>query len=142
MVGFTVAGYATLDGDNGYIDILHVSLNGTEVFSGTWDLGGGGASRVLLDLNGATVGTVSNQQLTISIPVALTLGANQLVISYESPTSFEGTGRAGFQGLGDEGWGLNALSVTGTTAPVPEPAPGLLLLAGLASLGWLAKRRG
>jgi len=138
QVDFTIAGYATLDGDNGYIDILHVTLNGTEVFSGTWDLGGGGANRVLLDTNGATVGTVSNQQLTISIPLTLAAGTNQLVFSYESPVTFEGTGRAGFQGLGDEGWGLNAVTVTGV---VPEPASGALLLAGLGVFGWLAKRR-
>lgn len=138
QVDFTLAGYATLDGDNGYIDILHVTLNGTEVFSGTWDLGGGGASRVLPDPNGATVGAVVNQQLAISLPLTLAAGANQLVISYESPTVFEGSGRAGFQGLGDEGWGLNAVTVAGV---VPEPAGSGLLLAGLGVIGWLASRR-
>ncbi len=141
LVDFTVAGYATLDGDNGYIDILHVVLNGTEIFSGTWDLGGGGANRVLLNTNGATLGTISNQQLSISIPLTLTAGSNQLVFSYESPASFEGSGRAGFQGLGDEGWGLNAVTVNGNLAPVPEPASGALLLGGLGALAWLAKRR-
>lgn len=138
QVDFTLAGYATLDGDNTYIDILHVTLNGTEVFSGTWDLGGGGASRVLLDTNGATVGTVASQQLTISIPLTLAAGSNRLVFSYESPTSFEGSGRSGFQGLGDEGWGLNAVTVAGM---VPEPAGSGLLLAGLGVVGWLASRR-
>ena len=138
QVDFTLAGYATLDGDNFWIDILHVSLNGTEVFSGTWNFGGGGTDRVLLDTNGATVGTVSGQQLTISIPLTLAAGSNQVVFTYESPTDFEGSGRAGFQGLGDEGWGLNAVTVTGT---VPEPASGALLLAGLGVFGWLAKRR-
>ncbi len=138
QVDFTLAGYATLDGDNGFIDILHVTLNGTEVFSGTWNLGGGGADRVLLDPNGATVGAVASQQLTISIPVTLVSGSNQLVFSYESPSSFEGSGRAGFQGLGDEGWGLNAVTATGV---VPEPAGSGLLLAGLGVIGWLASRR-
>jgi len=141
LVDFTVAGFATLDGDNGYIDILHVTLNGTEVFSGTWDLGGGGANRVLVNANGATVGAVSNQQLSISIPLTLTTGNNQLVFSYESPSVFEGSGRAGFQGLGDEGWGLNAVAVSGNLAPVPEPTSGALLLGGLGALAWLAKRR-
>ena len=139
-VDFTLAGYATLDGDNDWIDILHVSLNGNQVFSGTWDLGGGGINRVLLDPNGATVGTVSGHLLTISLPVLLAAGSNHLVFSYESPSSFEGVTRAGFQGLGDEGWGLNAATVTGT-APVPEPASGALLLAGLGVFGWLAQRR-
>ena len=140
-VDFTLAGYATLDGDNFWIDILHVTLNGSDVFSGTWDLGGGGINRVLFDPNGATVGTVASQQLTISIPVTLAAGSNHLVFSYDSPLSFEGVDRAGFQGLGDEGWGLNAATVTGAAAAVPEPTSGALLLAGLGVFGWLAGRR-
>lgn len=138
QIDFTVAGYATLDGDNGYIDILHVTLNGTEIFSGTWDLGGGGTNRLLLDTNGAMIGTVTNQQLTVSIPVTLAAGGNQVVFTYESPLVFEGSSRAGFQGLGDEGWGLNALTIAGT---VPEPAGSALLLAGLSVFGWLSTRR-
>ncbi|MBI3345615.1 MAG: PEP-CTERM sorting domain-containing protein [Burkholderiales bacterium] len=114
-VDFTLAGYATLDGDNDWIDILHISLNGNQVFSGTWDLGGGGINRVLLDPNGATVGTVSGHLLTISLPVLLAAGSNHLVFSYESPSSFEGVTR--------------------------EPASGALLLAGLGVFGWLAQRR-
>ena len=120
-----------------------MTLNGSEVLSGTWDIGGGGLSRVLVDPNGATVGVVNNstKELMISLPVTLAAGSNQLVFSYESPTSFEGSNRAGFQGLGDEGWGLNAVTVAGNTAPVPEPTSGALLLGGLGALGWLAKRR-
>lgn len=138
QVDFTLAGYGTLDGDNGYIDVFHLSLNGVEIFSGTWDLGGGGANRLLLDTYGATVGTAANQRLQVSIPVMLAAGENQIVFRYASPATFEGSSRAGFQGLGDEGWGLDGLTVTGT---VPEPAESAMLLAGLAVLGWLATRR-
>lgn len=143
QLAFTLAGYTTLDGDNFWIDILHVTLNGSEVLSGTWDIGGGGNSRVLVDPHGATVGIVNNatHELQISLPVTLASGSNQLVFSYESPLNFEGTARAGFQGLGDEGWGLNAVTVSGNLAPVPEPASGALLLGGLGALAWLAKRR-
>lgn len=143
QLAFTLAGYTTLDGDNFWIDILHVTLNGNEILSGTWDIGGGGLSRVLVDPNGATFGVVNNgtKELMISLPVTLASGSNQLVFSYESPTVFEGSARNGFQGLGDEGWGLNAVTVSGNLAPVPEPGSGALLLGGLGALGWLAKRR-
>lgn len=138
-VSFTLAGYNTLDGDNFWIDILQVTLNGSEVFSGTWNLGGGGLDRVLADPNGATVGSVVNQQISISLPLLLAAGSNELVFGYTSPGSFEGTARAGFQGAADERWGLNALTVTG---PVPEPAVGALWLAGLGALcGGLRRRR-
>ena len=55
-------------------------------------------------------------------------------MAYDSPLRFEGTDRAGPQGLGDEGWGLNRLRVTGVS-PVPEPGTMALWLAGLAGLG-------
>ena len=139
-VVFTLAGYGSLDGDNYYIDILQVTLNGSEVFSGTWNIGGGGADRVLFNPNGATVGGITGQQLSIMLPVALVAGNNDLVFTYTSPVKFEGIDRAGFQGVGDEAWGLNALTVTGIS-PVPEPASAAMLLAGLGMFGWAASRR-
>lgn len=137
-----VQGYATLDGDNFWIDILHVTLNGTEVFSGTWDLGGGGIDRndaPSFIPGGATVSkNAIAHTVDISLPVSLAAGSNSLVISYESPTTFEGIGRNGFQGLGDEGWGLNSVLVSS----VPEPATALLMLAGAGLVaGAVARRR-
>ncbi|HSW07936.1 PEP-CTERM sorting domain-containing protein [Aquabacterium sp.] len=132
-------GYATLDGDHFYIDILHITLNGTEVFTATFDLGGGGLDRVLLSPLGATaVKDSSTHTVDIVVPLSLAGGSNTLVIAYDSPTSFESVGRAGPQGLDDEGWGLNSVTVTGA---VPEPATALLMFGGLGLVGWLARRR-
>lgn len=135
-----VQGYATLDGDNNWIDILHIRLNGTEIFTGTWDLGGGGIDRVLFNPGlGSVVKNAAAHTVDITLPLTLASGSNSLVVAYESPSTFEGTSRAGFQGLGDEGWGLNSLTVTGA---VPEPAAALLFLSGLGLVaGWAAKRR-
>lgn len=130
-VSFQLQGYNSLDGDNFWIDILHVTLNGSEIFSASYDLGGGGTDRVLLDSLGATA-TKNGVTVDVSIPVSLLAGSNSLVIAYDSPFTFEGFDRAGPQGLNDEGWGLNTVLVTGA---VPEPATYLMCLAGLSVLG-------
>jgi len=134
LLSFQLQGYATLDGDHFWIDVLHVVLNGSEVFSLSFDLGGGGTDRVLLSLSGSSV--VKNgalQQVDVSLPISLLAGSNTLSLYYESPLSFEGSGRAGFQGLGDEGWGLNSVAVSA----VPEPGRIGLMLGGLGLLlGW------
>ncbi len=137
-ISLQLQGYGTLDGDNFWIDILSVTLNGTLLFSGTWDLGGGGTDRTLIDILGATVShNVANQTVDVSLPINFSAGSNTLVVAYDSPSAFEGTARAGSQGLGDEGWGLNSLSAVG---PVPEPAGPWLLLAGLGGIAALHRR--
>jgi PEP-CTERM motif len=134
-LSFQVQGYKTLDGDNYYVDILNLTVNGTPLFAGTWDMGGGGANRILLNPLEALVSYDANAHtVDVSLSVSLLDGSNTVSIAYDSPTSFEGNGRAGFQGLGDEAWGLNALTVSGI-APVPEPSAATLLLAGLAVMG-------
>ena len=143
-VTFELQVYTTLDGDNFFIDIFHLTVNGAEIFSGTWNLGGGGANRTLLDLTGATV-TISAPTKTVDIivPVTLVSGSNTVTFAYDSPTSFEGTSRAGPQGLGDEGWGLNSAVITGNAAVgvVPEVETYALMLAGLTVMGFMARRR-
>src|SRR5437867_1369988 len=80
-VSFTLNGYASLDGDNFYIDIFHLSLNGTEVFTGTFDMGGGGANRILYNPNGGTAlptsfGLFGGGVTDIMVPHSLLSGFN------------------------------------------------------------------
>jgi hypothetical protein len=65
---------------------------------------------------------------TFSVPLALTTGNNTLRLSYAGPG----------QGLGEEGWGISGLSVTGG---VPEPATWAMLIVGFGFLGAHARRR-
>jgi PEP-CTERM motif-containing protein len=142
-VSFEIQGYNTLDGDNGFIDIFHLSVNGVELFSGTWDLGGGGTNRILLNPNGATVTfTAATRTVDVSLPVSFANGSNAVTFAYDSPTTFEGTSRAGPQGLGDEGWGLNSITITGNAVTaVPEPETYAMMLGGLMAVSLFTRRR-
>lgn len=141
-LAFELAGYASLDGyKNHDTDIFHLSLNGIEIFTGSFNLGGGGVNKILFNPNGATANTTTFQatdnvhnsrQVTwaggvsqISLPVWLADGVNQIIFSY--------SGNA--QGISDEAWGINQASLT----TVPEPAAYTLLLAGLFGLA-MARR--
>ena len=142
LVTLQLQGYNSLDGDNYYIDIFHVSVNGSEVFSATFGLGGGGADRILVNPN--EIGfTHTGNMIDLAIPVDLAEGANTVSFSYVSPTFFDGSNRAGAQGLGDEGWGLNSVEISGNGAApaVPEPETYAMLLAGLGVMGFMSRRR-
>ncbi len=131
---FILQGFRSLDGQNGYQDTFTLSLNGTDIFSGTFDLGGGGANVVFIP-GGATYsvntfGSFAGGEVTIHAPLALAAGANTLGFRYDGTP----------QGLGDEAWGIRALTVTGGT--IPEPAAWALLVVGFAVTGLAARRRG
>jgi hypothetical protein len=143
LVSLQLQGYRTLDGDNGWIDIFHLAVNGTDVFTGTWDLGGGGggpAEGIILNAPGA-VATHTGSLVDISVPVVFLAGGNTVTFSYESPLVYAGTPRFGVQDIADEAWGINATTITGNS-PVPEPSSYALVMAGLAVAGlWVSKGR-
>jgi hypothetical protein len=139
-----LAGYLSLDGDgNCCTDVFHINLNGTEIYTASFNLGGGGVNTVylapagstaLVTTNGASDDPHNSTQITwaggsalITLPVSFVAGNNTLQFSY--------TGAG--QGTGDEAWGLNQVSINA----VPEPESYALLLAGLAATGFVARRR-
>ena len=145
LLSFALVGYRSLDGVNFYEDDFSLKLNGTTIFVGSFDLGGGGSNFVNVAPVGATytVFPVGNGQptwaggvATIFLPLSFTSGLNTLEFSY---VSLGGPGHAGPQGLGDEGWGVRDASVV--TAAVPEPATWAMLTLGFLGLGALSLRR-
>src|SRR5450830_1247802 len=132
LLSFEIQGYASLDGANDYADVFKLSVNGTTLLTGSWDLGGGGANVIYLNPNNATVnaqtnGAFSGGKASVYIPIALLSGLNSITYSY--------SGNA--QGLGDEGWGINAVNVSA----VPEPGTYAMLLAGLGLVGFMTRRK-
>lgn len=133
-VSFTLEGYASLDGDgNGYTDVFTLSLNGTDILSGSWNFGGGGNDVLYFAPAGSSVsisspGGWAGGTGLFEVPLALVAGNNTLTLSYSG----------GYQGLGDEGWGVSNLSVSGA---VPEPASWAMLIIGFGVVGATARRR-
>lgn len=95
LLGFELAGYRSLDGyNNGYTDIFHLVLNGAEIFTGAFNLGGGGSNTILYNpYSGSAVTTtfsatdnpLDSHQITwaggltqIALPITLLLGVNQV----------------------------------------------------------------
>jgi hypothetical protein len=148
LLSFELAGYRSLDGyNNGYTDIFHLLVNGTEMFTGSFNLGGGGSNTILYNPNsgsaltttfGASDNIHNSHQVTwagglteIVLPISLLAGANQLLFSYSGVK----------QGMADESWGINLASIdlATTKMSIPEPSTFVLLMAGL--LGIVVLRR-
>ena len=133
---FDINGYLSLDGDgNCCTDVFTLNLNGTDIFSGSFALGGGGNSVVYFGPAGSTAASVQFSFFgggiaNIFVPLTLAAGSNTLTFTYSGAA----------QGLGDEAWGLQNVVVEGSAA-VPEPASWALLIAGFVMVGASVRRR-
>jgi hypothetical protein len=142
-LSFELAGYLSLDGNNAeWTDTFTLAVNGVDVFSGMFNMGGGGFNQVTLAPAGTIWSTYTNDctpdpyncttipyaggKTDITLPITLAAGTNTLSFSYAGTT----------QGIADEAWGINSLTVTA----VPEPETYAMLLAGLGLLGGVARR--
>jgi hypothetical protein len=140
-IDFTINGYTSLDGQgNCCEDDFTFNLNGTDILSGSWDMGGGGNDVTFFAPAGSVVtptsfGFFAGGQTVISAPINLISGLNIITFSYNSLPPVGG------QGLGDEGWGLQNVVVTGRSAGVPEPATWAMMLVGFGGIGAFLRRR-
>ncbi len=148
-LSFTVDGYLSLDGDNAYEDDFSLTLNGSSIYTATFNLGGGastaqsvpisnpyGASATNPTANGTGTGWNGGQEVvTFGNILPLQSGLNTLVFAY---TSLPAPNHAGFQGLGDEGWGIEKVQVGG----VPEPSTWAMLGLGFLGLAYAGAARG
>ena len=146
LASFIIDGYASLDGQNFYEDDFTLTLNGVDILKGTFNLGGGGNDVVFFAPVGSSIvnnsGNLTNitwagGQVMVSTPLALQAGVNTLTFKYVSLTD----GHAGFQGTGDEGWGLENIQVTDSAGGVPEPASWALMMVGFGGLGAMMRRQ-
>jgi hypothetical protein len=154
-LSFILDGYLSLDGKNFYEDDFSVNLNGNQIFLGTFNLGGGSNSgsqaNVYSNPFGATLSNPTNNGTGIgwnggketfdfaSLPSVI--GLNSLTFTY---TSLADANHAGFQGVGDEGWGIEQVSVSSqqlNVGAVPEASTWAMLLLGFASIGFVSYSR-
>ena len=147
-LSFTIDGYNSLDGRNSYEDDFSLKLNGTQIFLGTFNLGGGsnsgsqaniyfnpyGASFINPTNNGTGIGYNGGTEDLSFNGLPLISGLNTLTFTY---TSLNDATHAGIQGLGDEGWGIENVNVSA----VPEPATWAMMILGFFGLGLVAYRR-
>ena len=146
-LSFALNGYLSLDGQNFFEDDFTLTLNGNQIFAGTFNLGGGSATTqavVFSNPLGATFSNPTNNgtgvcfcggQETFNFAgVPLIAGNNTLVFAY---ASLPGPNHAGFQGVGDEGWGVQDVTIS----TVPEPSTWAMLILGFCSIGFIAYRK-
>jgi len=143
LLSFIIDGFGTIDGQNASEDDLSVAINGMTIFSGTFNLGGGGSNAVYIGDPSTTATTSSVTPgnggiLNVLTPVTILGGLNTVTFTY---ASLSGPGFSGFQGTSDEGWALSSGSVNTVAAAVPEPSTWAMLLAGFGGLALMLRRR-
>ena len=145
-LAFSIDGYLSLDGQNFYEDDFGLSLNGSPLMLGTFNLGGGsdttqavvyqnpyGATFANPTNNGTAIGFAGGTEIvTFGDVLPVVAGTNTLVFFY---TSLPAPSHAGFQGLGDEAWGIDNVTLS-----IPEPSTWAMLLLGFAGLGYAGRR--
>ena len=142
---FVINCFNTLDGFNTYQDLFTLTINGTQTFSGSFNLGGGGTSTTMLGTGTAVtvnqfgvdpldgIGKHGGTTTVTGLTFNLLAGVNNFNFAYTAPGLANGNG----QSLADEGWGIKSAMVTA----VPEPETYAMMLAGLGLMGTIARRR-
>lgn len=139
-IGFQLFGANSVDGKgNGYSDQWIVRINGVRALDGYFNMSGGGKNAYESDL-GWVANTITNAGgffaggvTNVFGLVNLLPGRNLFTVRFSSPGELNN----GNQGLGDESWALN--NVTVAPVPVPESLP--LMLTGLFGLAAFKMRR-
>jgi len=134
-LSFDLRGHLTLDGaNNGYTDTFILSVNGTDIFSGQYAMGGGGENITLL------APTSSNVDTTLTYPNEVnSAGGEVLIDTWISLIDGRNTIRFDYgdlQGLSDEGWGVSNIEVISSV-----PVPAALWLFGSAVFVWSGLRK-
>lgn len=135
---FDLLGYLSVDGANCCADTFSLTVNGNPLFSGGFNMGGGGSNFINFSDPGVTIVSSSTPGIwrggltQFSVAHTLLSGTNTYVFDYGS-----------MQGLGDEGWGLRSVAIAAdvsAASTVPEPATLVLTALGLIGLG-VSRRR-
>lgn len=128
---FDLLGYLSVDGANCCADTFSLTVNGNLLFSGGFDMGGGGSNFINFIDPGVTIlsvisnGSFAGGLTKFSVAHTLLSGTNTYDFNYGS-----------MQGLSDEGWGLRSVAITAdvNVSQIPVPAAIWLFSSGLVSL--------
>ena len=123
LTSFTLNGYASLDGEgNGYTDVFTLSLNGTGILSGSYNLGGGGYDITYFAPVGSSVsistpGSWAGGTGLFSVPLALTTGAG--AGGSPAASALACVSSPGYSGS-NEGWMLSMRPAKRSTSAGPR----------------------